>query len=167
VVFARALLSGVLSVSGLNVGMAATSGSAQGAVTTGGGYVAISPSRLLDTRNGTGAAAAAVGAHATVTLQVTGKVTIPVDAVAVALNVTVVSPPAAGFVTVWGSGTRPATSNLNYLAGQTVANAVLTPLTSTGTVELYNSSAGTAQLLADVAAITQLAPRRVPARSPR
>lgn len=51
---------------------------------------------------------------------------VPADAVGFALNVTVTNPVAAGFLTVYpcASG-RPVSSNLNYVAGQTVPNFVI------------------------------------------
>lgn len=61
--------------------------------------------------------------------------TVPASGVgAVALNVTVTEPDADGFVTVWGCGARPDTSAVNYSAGQTIPNAVITPVSAGGTV---------------------------------
>ncbi|MCU1398713.1 MAG: hypothetical protein JWN62_1822 [Acidimicrobiales bacterium] len=54
-----------------------------------------------------------------------------------------------GFVTVHPCGaTRPTTSNLNYTAGQTIPNAVVAKLGTSGKVCLYASS--TTDLIADV-----------------
>ncbi len=57
---------------------------------------------------------------------------------AVSLNVTAVDPDGAGFVTVYPCGQMPLASNVNYLAGQTVPNAVIAPLSATGTVRFYS-----------------------------
>lgn len=66
---------------------------------------------------------------------VAGREGVPADASAVALNVTVTDPAAAGFVTVWPCGTaRPLASNLNTPAGGTVANAVIARVGSDGAV---------------------------------
>jgi hypothetical protein len=74
---------------------------------------------------------------------------VPADASAVALNVTVTEPAAAGYVTVWPCGTEPPpTSNLNFVAGQTVANAVTTGVGSGGQVCVF--SAAPAHLIVDV-----------------
>ena len=54
------------------------------------------------------------------------------------LNVTAVDPEGAGYVTVYPCGTMPLASNLNYLAGQTVPNAVIAPVSATGTVCFYS-----------------------------
>jgi hypothetical protein len=67
------------------------------------------------------------------------------------LNVTVVDGRAnafGGFVTVFPCGTRPDASNLNFVSGQTVPNAVIAPVSASGTVCLYVY--GTAHLLVDV-----------------
>jgi hypothetical protein len=56
---------------------------------------------------------------------------------AIVLNVTVTRPTAAGFVTAFPTGqTQPLASNLNYLAGQTVANRVIVPVGTNGQVTL-------------------------------
>ena len=66
------------------------------------------------------------------------------------MNVTVVSPSAAGFLTVFPTGTAlPNASNLNFAAGQTVPNLVVARLGGGGQVDVM-LSAGTADLLLDV-----------------
>jgi len=84
---------------------------------------------------------------------VAGRGGVPLSGVgAVALNVTVVEgeDPAVGggYVTVYPCGTRPDASNLNFTAGQTVPNAVIAPVSASGTVCFYVY--GTAHLLVDV-----------------
>ncbi len=82
-------------------------------------------------------------------VQVTGEGGVPLGNVeAVSLNVTVVDPVAAGFVTVYACGDRPLTSSLNYTAGQIVPNAVLAPVSSDGEVCFYSSA--DAHLVVDV-----------------
>src|SRR5450631_2277679 len=127
--------------------------SAQAAVvTTPGGYVSLTPTRLLDTRTGLGAAKAPVGPGAAVHLQVLGRGGVPAAGVsAVVLNVTVTGPTASGVVSVYADQTtRPTASNLNYVKAQTVPNLVIAPVGTNGKVALYNGSAGTTQLVADV-----------------
>jgi len=51
-------------------------------------------------------------------------------------------------VTVYPCGTRPDVSNLNFVAGLTVANSVIAPVSAAGEVCFYVY--GTAHLLADV-----------------
>ncbi len=117
-----------------------------------GGYVSLTPTRVLDTRLGNGAPVARVAARATVSVQVTGRGGVPATGVsAVVLNVTAVAPTAGGFITAYGPGSRPTVSNLNFVARQTVPNLVIVPVTATGAVRLYNGSSGSTDLLADVA----------------
>jgi Zn-dependent metalloprotease len=113
----------------------------------GGGFTGTNPTRVLDTRFGVGVPPAKLGASQTMTLTVPG---LPAGATAVALNVTVTSPTAASFLTVYQGGqTRPSVgSNLNYLAGQTIPNMVLVPLGSGNTITFYNN-AGTVNVIAD------------------
>ena len=59
---------------------------------------------------------------------------------AVSLNVTAVDPSADGFFTVFPCGTRPGSSSVNYSTGQTVANAVITPVSATGSVCFYSQN---------------------------
>jgi hypothetical protein len=113
-----------------------------------GGFTGQTPTRVLDTRVGTGAPAAKLGAGRTLTLTIPG---LPAGATAVALNVAVTGPTSASFLTVYPGGQpRPTLgSNLNYLAGQTIPNMVLVPVGPGGTVSFYNS-AGTVHVIADL-----------------
>ncbi|MFN0027304.1 MAG: hypothetical protein ACKV2O_09015 [Acidimicrobiales bacterium] len=61
-------------------------------------------------------------------------------AVAVQLNVTVVDPAAAGYLTVFPCGDRPGTSTLNFDALQTVANAATAPLGAGGELCFYTTA---------------------------
>jgi hypothetical protein len=71
---------------------------------------------------------------------------------AVALNVTVTEPRRAGALTVYPAGVgRPGTANLSFGAGETVTNLVIVPVGAGGRVEFYNRSAGSVQIMADVA----------------
>ena len=65
--------------------------------------------------------------------------TIPVSNGEFDSDVTVTGSSGAGFVAVYPCGTLPPTSSVNFAAGQTVANAVITPLSSTGTVCVYSN----------------------------
>lgn len=117
-----------------------------------GAYVPLLPRRILDTRSGTGAPAHAVAAAGTVGLAVAGHGGVPSSGVgAVVLNLTAVGSTRGGFVTAYPHGTtRPGASNVNYPAGATTPNAVTVGVGTGGTVDLYNGSSGTVQLLADV-----------------
>lgn len=112
------------------------------------GFRALTPVRLLDTRQPLGIPTArklAVGETYELSVpQAAGSST------AVALNVTVTEPDAEGFVTVFPCDqNRPKASNLNFVAGETVPNLVAVKLSVTRTVCLFTSSP--AHLLVDLA----------------
>ncbi|GGT08818.1 hypothetical protein [Streptomyces sp. KD18] len=141
-------------------------------VVAGSEFTPHAPTRLLDTRDGTGAAGARpVPAYGTTRVKVAGTGGIPAGVSAVALNLTATNTRAAGHVTAYAAGTdRPATSNVNFAAGQTVPNLAIVPVSEDGHVELSNHSDGTTDLLADVtgyftrsaaAGYTSLAPTRL------
>jgi hypothetical protein len=114
----------------------------------GSGLQSMKPSRLLDTRNGSKPARGSV-----TDVQVAGRGGAPASGSMVAvLNVTVTAASGPGFVTVWGDGSRPDTSNLNAAeTGQTIANLVVVPVGADGKVHLY-TDAGT-HLLVDLAGV--------------
>jgi hypothetical protein len=121
-------------------------------------FTGATPTRVVDTRNGIGAPRARITPGAVLTVPIGGRslrlvdaspVIVPSNATAVAVNVTAVSPAAAGFITVWPCGTtRPTTSNVNFLAGSVVANSVVAPLGAGGSVCV--SSDQTTDVLVDV-----------------
>lgn len=167
-----ALLLAVTTVAAGSLGAAP----ARAASAEPGTFTSLSPVRLLDTRDGTGlSAAAAVPGGGAVTFQVTGRGGVPAsDVGAATLNVTVTRTSAAGHVTAHPAGTAaPVASNLNFVAGQTIAGAVTVKLSADGKVTLRNGSSAPVHLLADVAgwyaagtpatpgALTPLAPARV------
>jgi hypothetical protein len=118
---------------------------------SGGSYVPLSPTRLLDTRIGTGAPNAPVGQGASLSLQVTGVGGVPLEGVgAVVLNVTGVEPTTGTFVTVHPTGEAvPVASNLNLAPREIKPNLVVVKVGAGGKVNLFNNS-GTVNLLADV-----------------
>jgi Tol biopolymer transport system component len=88
----------------------------------------------------------AVAAKTSITVQLKGD--FPFEPKAAVLNVTIVGPEAAGYATVWPCDEpRPNTSNLNFLAGQTVANAVITKPSKKNTICVYTDAA--ADILVD------------------
>ena len=89
-------------------------------------FTAITPRRVLDTRNGIGAPAAALAAGQTLELATTAIAGVPANADAVVLNMTAVNARAAGFATIYPCGQpRPDASNLNFTSGQTIPNLVI------------------------------------------
>jgi hypothetical protein len=113
-------------------------------------FVSLSPARVLDTRDGTGAPKAPLGRGA-LPLALAGRGGVPTSgASAVLLNVTAVTPTAGTFVTVFPTDVeRPVASNLNAVAGQVVPNMVIARLGADGAAAIYNNS-GTVDLVADV-----------------
>lgn len=117
----------------------------------------IQPSRLLDTRpnattiDGGSARGGPLGAGATLDLPVAGRGGVPaLGAGSVIMNVTAVDPTTASFLTVFPSGSQqPESSNVNMLAGRTVANLVIVPLGDNGDISIFNSN-GATHLIADV-----------------
>jgi hypothetical protein len=115
-----------------------------------GMYVALSPNRVLDTRDGLGAPRAPVG-QTPLSVSLLGRGGVPSGGVTgVMLNVTAVSPTANTYVTVYPSDNdRPTASNLNVVGGQVIPNMVLARVGSDGAVLMYNN-AGAVDLVADV-----------------
>lgn len=112
-----------------------------------GAFTPVTPARILDTRR-----SGKVAASSAIALKVAGAPSVPVGSSAVVLNVTVVRTAAPGFLTVFPSDrSTPQASNINFVAGQNVANQVIVPIGADGRVVLMNSSAGATDLLADVA----------------
>ena len=114
-------------------------------------FVPLAPTRIFDTRDGTGLVAAGfVAADTSIDVQIAGVAGVPADAVAVVMNVTGTESGGPGFVTVFPTGgTRPLASNLNFTAPQqTRPNLVTVKLGAAGKVTLYSNSGS--HLLADV-----------------
>jgi uncharacterized protein YkwD len=136
---------------------------------------ALNPARVLDTRVGNAtidgqfAGVGAVSGGNQLNLTVVGRGGLPASGVgAVVMNVTATNPTAAGYVTAWPTDhSRPNTSNLNFVPGQTIPNLVISAVSANGQVSLFNSS-GRTDLIADVmgwfpvtSALTALVPARV------
>jgi PKD repeat protein len=114
---------------------------------SGMGFTPVYPSRVVDTRGG---AAPGLGPDSTLDQPVTSVAFLPSDAAAVVLNVTVTNPTDDGYLTVFAAGSpRPATSNLNFTAGQTLAAQVYVPLGPNGDIDIYNHT-GTADVIVDI-----------------
>ncbi len=106
----------------------------------------VAPFRAIDTRTGMFGRVAAGSPR---DLQVAGVAGIPVTATAVVMNLTVTESSANSFLTAYPAGQpRPAASNLNFAAGQTVANLATVPLGG-GKVS-FATAVGTTHLIGDV-----------------
>jgi subtilisin family serine protease len=127
-----------------------------GVFTSESAFSAMQPSRVLDTRL-TGAIGTLTGESTdlVVPIELGSQLLAGLDAV-VTLNVTAVgtvAPEAGGFLTVYPCGTRPDTSTLNFVTGQTVANSMVAPVSAQGTVCVYVY--GKADVLIDINGISQ------------
>jgi Putative Ig domain len=113
----------------------------------GSGFQGVAPVRVMDTRSSL-RAAGPVASDGVARLNLSGHV--PAGATAAVLNLTATGATAAGDVIAYADGQSvPGTSNLNFSAGQTVANQVIVPLTN-GIADFYNASSGTVQLIGDL-----------------
>ena len=105
------------------------------------------PTRILDTRYGTGAPAAKIGPDTTVDVDVTDTYSSGVPATGVAavvVNATVNAPTSWSYLTVFPSDSpRPLASNLNFVPAQTVPNLVIVKVGGDGKVKVYNNSGST------------------------
>lgn len=122
------------------------------AFTPGAGsrFMTVSPSRVLDTRDGNGAPRGRLGAGS-LTVPLAGRGGVPSSgATAVLLNVTAVVPSASTYLTVFSTGVdRPLASNVNAGSGQVVPNMVIARLGPDGAATVFNS-AGDIDVVADV-----------------
>jgi hypothetical protein len=112
------------------------------------GFTGVTPYRALDTRN-PGVFAFAPGQSRN--LKVAGVGGVPATGVgAVAMNVTATQPTETGFLTIWRSGRlMPEASSLNFVAGQTVPNAVISDVSAEGEVTIHNPF-GSTHVLVDI-----------------
>jgi hypothetical protein len=119
--------------------------------------VPTSPYRILDTRNGTGAPAGALGPGGALTLQVAGVGPVPANATAVIINLTATGATVPTFITAWPTGTtRATTSVLNASPGVDIANMITASL-GDGKLDFYNNT-GSINLVADIAGYIAAAP---------
>ncbi|NQW90178.1 RHS repeat protein [Curtobacterium sp. VKM Ac-2861] len=110
-----------------------------------GGFVAMSPARVLDSRDGTGAAAGQIPAGSQRTIQATGSNGIPAGAAAVAVNIVVINREAkAGYVRPTPTDGVRSTGVLNYnsTAGLTTAMNAQVALSSAGKFSLSTAEGG-------------------------
>ena len=118
----------------------------------GATYFPLTPTRLLDTRNGTGLSST-FSSHVARTFQVTGGA-IPASATAVTGNLTVTQQTSAGFLYIGPvAANNPTSSTLNFPLGDDRANAVTVALSGTGTLSITYAASTlgpTAQVIFDV-----------------
>lgn len=121
---------------------------------TAGGYAGVVPDRFVDTRDGESDGTPNLGRRERLVVPVAGVRSVPEDASAVVVNVTVTNPEGPGFATVWPcDDKRPDASNVNFTgAGATVANAVVAKVADSGSLAggICVSSSVAADVIVDV-----------------
>lgn len=125
---------------------------------SGSGLRPLTPTRMFDTRDGSGGVQVSrvgsdSGGPQLVEIPVVSRWGLPLSGIgSVTMNVTVTDSPVgsrSGYVTVYPcSGDRPLASNLNFVSTQTVANSVVAQVSPQGTVCFFVD--GSTHLLADI-----------------
>ncbi len=122
-------------------------------------YYTLTPCRVLDTRNVSGPLGGPVLAPgATRSFVAAGSCGIPSTAKALAINLTVVSPAAAGDLRVYPSDVAvPLTSAINFGANQTRTNNGIVTLPANGSqaISIFNESTGNTDVILDVSGFFQ------------
>lgn len=102
------------------------------------GFYPVAPCRLVDTRGAPGPRGGpALSAGETRSFPLAGTCGIPATTRAVALNLTVVTPGSAGYLTAFGAVDRPLASAVSFSDGQTRANNAILALDSQGAINVY------------------------------
>jgi hypothetical protein len=115
-------------------------------------FQSVPPHRILDSRTTTGSWPGQLGPSSPRDLTVAGgSTTVPLDAQAVVLNVTVTNATTGSFLTLypWGQVGIPIASNLNFAAGQTIPNLVTVKVGLAQKVAILNAL-GSVDVIADV-----------------
>jgi hypothetical protein len=116
----------------------------------GGKVTTITPQRIVDSRSGLGTSASPWGEGEVRNVQVAGRGGVPAGATAVIANLTGTNTTSWGFLSAWPAGApQPASSNLNFLGGQTVPNLVMLKLGAGGQLSISNGL-GSAHVILDV-----------------
>jgi hypothetical protein len=133
-----AMIVGLFSL-GMGVASAATPNVT---TSTGGAYTALAtPTRIVDTRAGSGFpnAGQTMAAGGSIVVQLPASVQ---GTAAVALNVTAVSYTGSGFFTVYPTGgSLPVVSSMNFTPDTAVPNFVIVPVGTNNQVTIYNGPA--------------------------
>ncbi|MBT2532983.1 carboxypeptidase regulatory-like domain-containing protein [Arthrobacter sp. ISL-48] len=119
----------------------------KGTASTAGSFQSLPPKRLIDTRTNS----LPVGAGKDITVAVGGVNGVPAGAKAAMINLTVTEPKSYGHLTAYPAGQPlPATSNVNYSAGQTVANFAMVPIGADGKITVRNTSSDSSHVIVDI-----------------
>jgi len=117
----------------------------------GGLTTAITPVRVVDSRDGTGTPAGSFGPCETRSVQVADVFGIPHGITAIIVNVTAAQTDNGGYLTVWPAGlAKPPSSNLNWDPGRNTPNMVIVGVSPTGFISIFNECGGNAAVIVDV-----------------
>jgi uncharacterized repeat protein (TIGR01451 family) len=117
------------------------------------GFHTLPPCRIVDTRNAVGPLGGpALPAGGSRTFDVRAICGVPGNASSVSVNLTVTGATGSGDLRLFAGGTSaPASSSINYAAGQTRANNGIVPLSGTGTLAVKsNQDGGATHMILDV-----------------
>lgn len=123
---------------------------------TSGFFNPIGPIRVADTRSYTGNnyqdASSTLTPGSSITVNFGNVSGLPNNISAVLLNVTATNTTSNnGYLTIYpSSNSMPATSNLNWYAGQTIANSVIVSVSATDTITITNSKFGSVDVIVDL-----------------
>ena len=139
-----------------------------GWIPSGGAFLSLNPTRMMDTRTGSGTYGLATDATTTLAKPLgklpAGRVDLDFRSLypaypavaAYALNVTIAEPTVDGYLTVWPAGSpQPNASSLNFRAGETVANSVLMSPGTAGRISLA-IPAGATHVIVDLVGVVPL-----------
>ncbi len=106
-------------------------------------FVAVTPCRMVDTRGNAPMTGGFLPAAIVRSYTLTGVCNIPSNAKAISLNATATNTAGPGFLELWPEGEAlPGVSTLNFVAGQTVANAAVVPLSASGGISMVFGVSG-------------------------
>jgi hypothetical protein len=112
-------------------------------------WAGTAPTRAVDSRTSVGGWNGPLAAGSPRALSVRGAGGVPSTATAVVANVTVTNSSANSFLTVWPGGAIPASSNVQFAAGQTIANLVVMPMGADGAIR-FATAVGHTDVVVDV-----------------
>jgi hypothetical protein len=124
---------------------------------TGARFTGMTPTRIVDTRAGSGQPyeGQTLGADDTLVAQVAGVKGIPPIIAAVVANTTVTDTTASSFLTVFpADALQPTSSDLNWTPSQTVSNLTVVGVAGSGTGKLFNEN-GLTDVVVDVSGYYQ------------
>lgn len=116
-----------------------------------GGFVPVTPNRLVDTANGTGLPASGkLSAGSNTVVQASGTAGVPAGASAVFVNFQVSSATASGYLVAYDTGGTVPDTTLNYMPSVTTAIGATVPLSASGQFTIHVGGSSSIDLSADV-----------------